>query len=108
LLGLIGFVIYPQLPNGFVDSWSLINPRESWITVIIIAATGFVNYLLPRVYSDRGLLYTAVLGGLVNSTATIAEPASWFRDPSRHGAGRLIFQFLWRWPRCLPETWLCW
>ena len=82
LLGLIGFVIYPLLPNGFLDPWRLINPRESWITVIIIAAIGFVNYVLLRVYSGRGLLYTAILGGLVNSTAAIAELASWLRDPS--------------------------
>jgi uncharacterized membrane protein (DUF4010 family) len=82
LLGLIGFVIYPLLPNRFIDPWKLINPRESWITVIAIAAIGFVNYVLLRLYSHRGLLYTAILGGLVNSTATIAELASWLREPS--------------------------
>jgi uncharacterized membrane protein (DUF4010 family) len=82
LLGLIGFVIYPLLPNRFIDPWKLINPREAWITVIVIAAIGFINYVLLRLYSNRGLLYTAVLGGLVNSTATIAELASWLRDPS--------------------------
>ena len=26
LLGLIGFVVYPILPNRFVDPWELINP----------------------------------------------------------------------------------
>jgi uncharacterized membrane protein (DUF4010 family) len=82
LLGLIGFVIYPLLPDRFIDPWKLINPRESWITVIVIAAIGFINYVLLRVYSNRGLLYTAVLGGLVNSTATIAELASWLREDS--------------------------
>jgi uncharacterized membrane protein (DUF4010 family) len=82
LLGLIGFVIYPLLPDRFIDPWKLINPRESWITVIVIAAIGFINYVLLRLYSDRGLLYTAVLGGLVNSTATIAELATWLREPS--------------------------
>ena len=29
LLGLIGFVIYPVLPNRFVDPWNLLNPREA-------------------------------------------------------------------------------
>src|SRR5580704_5290638 len=82
LLGLIGFVIYPLLPDRFIDPWKLINPRESWITVIVIAAIGFINYVLLRLYSDRGLLYTAVLGGLVNSTAPIAELAGWLRQPS--------------------------
>src|SRR5580692_2875368 len=67
LLGLIGFVIYPLLPDRFIDPWKLINPRESWITIIAIAAIGFANYVLLRLYGGRGLLYTAVLGGLVNS-----------------------------------------
>src|ERR1700679_983371 len=66
LLGLIAFVIYPLLPNRFIDPWNLINPRGAWIPVIFIAAIGFINYVLLRLYSNRGLLYTAVLGGLVN------------------------------------------
>ena len=77
LLGLIGFVIYPALPNHAIDRWSLLNPREAWVTVIAVAAIGFMNYVLLRLYSRRGLFYAAVLGGLVNSTATIAELAPW-------------------------------
>jgi uncharacterized membrane protein (DUF4010 family) len=80
LLGLIGFVIYPVLPNRPVDPWSLVNPREVWLTVILIAGIGFVNYVLLRVYSTRGLYYTALFGGLVNSTATIAELGETTRD----------------------------
>jgi uncharacterized membrane protein (DUF4010 family) len=76
LLGLIGFVIYPLLPNRFIDSWHLLNPRQSWLIVIIVAGLGFANYVLLRIFSNRGLYYTAILGGLVNSTATAAELAS--------------------------------
>jgi uncharacterized membrane protein (DUF4010 family) len=75
LLGLIGFVIYPLLPNRFIDGWQLVNPRQSWLIVIIVAGLGFANYVLLRIYSYRGLYYTAILGGLVNSTATAAELA---------------------------------
>jgi uncharacterized membrane protein (DUF4010 family) len=73
LLGLIGFVIYPILPNRFVDRWGLINPREAWLSVIVVAGIGFFNYALMKLYSTRGLGWSALLGGLVNSTATIAE-----------------------------------
>lgn len=73
LLGLIGFVIYPLLPNRFIDSWHLLNPRQSWAIVIIVAGLGFMNYVLLRLFAKRGLYYTAALGGLVNSTATVAE-----------------------------------
>jgi uncharacterized membrane protein (DUF4010 family) len=73
LLALLGFVIYPILPNEYVDPWHLVNPREAWITIVIVALIGFVNYVLLRIYSSKGLYYGAVLGGLVNSTATVAE-----------------------------------
>lgn len=43
------------------------------MTVILIAAIGFLNYVLLRLYSARGLYYSAVFGGLVNNTAAIAE-----------------------------------
>lgn len=73
LLGLIGLVIYPTLPNHFVDRWELVNPRQAWITVIVIAGIGFVNYVLLRLYSTRGLYWSAALGGLVNSSAAALE-----------------------------------
>ena len=73
LLGLIGFVIYPALPNRYVDPWQLFNPSDAWISVIAIAGIGFVNYVLLRIYSTRGLYLGALFGGLVNSSATVAE-----------------------------------
>jgi uncharacterized membrane protein (DUF4010 family) len=76
LLGLIGFVIYPVLPDRYVDPWQLFNPSDAWITVIAIAGIGFVNYVLLRIYSTRGLYLGAIFGGLVNSTATVAELAA--------------------------------
>jgi uncharacterized membrane protein (DUF4010 family) len=73
LLGLIGFVIYPVLPNRYVDPWQLFNPRDAWISVIAIAGIGFINYVFLRIYSTRGLYLGAIFGGLVNSSATVAE-----------------------------------
>jgi uncharacterized membrane protein (DUF4010 family) len=73
LFGLIAFVIYPVLPNGFIDPWQLFNPREVWLTIILISAIGFTNYVLLRLFSASGIYYTAILGGLINSTAAIAE-----------------------------------
>lgn len=73
LLGLIGFVIYPILPDRFIDRWQLVNLREAWVTVVVIAGIAFVNYVLLRLYGNRGLLWTAFLGGLVNNRAAIAE-----------------------------------
>jgi uncharacterized membrane protein (DUF4010 family) len=75
-LGLIGFVIYPVLPNRYVDPWQLFNPSDAWISVIAIAGIGFVNYVFLRIYSTGGLYLGALFGGLVNSSATVAELAA--------------------------------
>jgi uncharacterized membrane protein (DUF4010 family) len=76
LLALLGFVVWPLLPDRFVDPWQLFQPREDWITVVVIACLGFLNYILLRVYGSKGIYLTAILGGLVNSTATAAELVS--------------------------------
>lgn len=75
LLGLLGLVIYPLLPNRFVDRWQLINPQQAWITVIVIAGIGFVNYVLLKIYGTRGTYLSGFLGGFVNSSAAAVELA---------------------------------
>lgn len=90
LLALIGFVIYPTLPNRFVDPWQLFNPRTVWLTIILISAIGFVNYILLRLFSVRGLYYTAIFGGLVNSTAAIAELTSLLRDSGENSEAQAV------------------
>ncbi|HTU47651.1 MAG TPA: DUF4010 domain-containing protein [Bryobacteraceae bacterium] len=82
LLGLLAFVIYPVLPDRTIDPWQLINPREAWLTVVAIAVLGFLNYVLLKLYGSRGLYYSAVLGGMVNSTATIAELSGFLTGPA--------------------------
>jgi uncharacterized membrane protein (DUF4010 family) len=73
MLGLFGFVIWPLLPNRYIDPWGLLDPREVWVTVVVVACIGFINYVLLRIYGRQGVALTAILGGLVNSTATAAE-----------------------------------
>src|ERR1700677_1343350 len=75
LLGLLGLVVYPILPDRFIDPWDLINPRQAWITVIVIAGIGFVNYVLLKIYGTRGVYISGFLGGFVNSSAAAVELA---------------------------------
>ncbi len=75
-LGILTFIVYPALPEGYVDPWRLVNLREAWVTVILIAAIGFANYILLQRYGAHGVALTGLLGGLVNSTATVAELAA--------------------------------
>lgn len=74
-LGILSFVILPLLPEGALDPWGLFAPRRIWLMVVLISAISFANYILLKLYGTRGITYTGILGGLVNSTATAAELA---------------------------------
>jgi uncharacterized membrane protein (DUF4010 family) len=75
LLGLLAFAIFPVLPTEPVDPWKLVYPRAAFTTVLLIAALGFVNYVLLKAAGPRGIAVTGFLGGLVNSTVTVTEMA---------------------------------
>ena len=74
LLGLFGFVIWPLLPNRDVDPWSLLQPREAWLTVLIVASIGFANYILLRVYGRRGVSLRRYSGA---SSTQRQQPRNW-------------------------------
>ena len=80
LLAIVAFVVYPVLPAGSVDPWHLVDARAAWVTVILIAALGFLNYVLLKLYGARGVAFTGFLGGLVNSTVTVTELANRTRE----------------------------
>jgi uncharacterized membrane protein (DUF4010 family) len=91
LLGMITLVVYPLLPRGPIDPWGLIDVRSAWTVVLVISAIAFANYVLLRIYGTRGVRWTGLLGGLVNSTATVAELASRARtDPARLSVFALV------------------
>ncbi|HRW09406.1 MAG TPA: DUF4010 domain-containing protein [Caldilineaceae bacterium] len=75
LLVILAFVIYPALPEGSIDPWEALEPRAAWITVILIAGIGFINYILWKIYGERGIALTGFLGGLVNSSVVTRELA---------------------------------
>lgn len=76
LLAILAIVIYPALPEGAVGPWKLVEPRAAWVTVILIAGIGFVNYILWKLYGTRGTELSGFLGGLVNSNFTVIEMSS--------------------------------
>ena len=76
LLAVLTFVIFPVLPAHPIDPWGLIEPQSNWASVIIIAAIGFINYILMKLLGPRGMEITAFFGGLVNSRKVVVELAS--------------------------------
>jgi uncharacterized membrane protein (DUF4010 family) len=80
LLAILAIVIYPALPAGAIGPLGLVEPRAAWVTVILIAGIGFVNYILWKMYGTRGAELSGFLGGLVNSNFTVIEMASRVRQ----------------------------
>jgi uncharacterized membrane protein (DUF4010 family) len=91
LLAILAFVVYPTIPEGTVDPWHLVDLRTAWVTVILIAALGFVNYVLLKLYGARGILWGSFFGGVVNSTVTVAYLGKRV-DQSGHGNAELAFR----------------
>jgi uncharacterized membrane protein (DUF4010 family) len=75
MLGMIGLVIYPLLPIAAVDPWGLVDLREACVAVIGISGIGFLNYVFLRLWGARGIGWTGLLGGFVNSRAVAVELA---------------------------------
>jgi len=66
----ISVVLLPALPNEGYGPWQAINPYTTWLMVVLIAGIGFAAYAAIRLLGTRhGLLVTALLGGMVSSTA---------------------------------------
>lgn len=64
------FIVLPLLPDRTVDPWHAINPYKLWLLVLLISGLSLVGYVASRWLGPRrGLVLTAVTGGLVSSTA---------------------------------------
>ena len=64
------FVIYPLLPAGGFGPFHFIEPRKTWFFVILVAGVSYVGYFLTKFLDPtKGLLVTAVVGGLASTTA---------------------------------------
>ncbi|MES2263728.1 MAG: DUF4010 domain-containing protein [Pseudomonadota bacterium] len=92
LLAILGIVIYPALPAGSIGPLGLIEPRAAWATVILIAAIGFVNYVLWKAYGTRGVAIAGFLGGLVNSSVTVNELAARVDGDRHHSVVTAAYQ----------------
>ncbi len=67
---IVAAVALPLLPNNNIGPWEALNPRTIGWLVLLIAGISYIGYFTMRIFGSRiGLLATAVVGGLVSSTA---------------------------------------
>lgn len=65
-------VILPLLPDRAVGPFAAVNPRTTWIVVILVMAIGAAGYIATRILGARfGLPLAGLAGGFISSTATI-------------------------------------
>lgn len=65
----IALLILPFLPNQYYGPYDVINPREVGWIIVLVSGIGFLGYILIKFLgTDRGILLTSILGGLVSST----------------------------------------
>jgi uncharacterized membrane protein (DUF4010 family) len=62
-------LILPMLPNKPFGPENLLNPRDMGFIVVMVLSISFIGYLLLKFGSpQKGILLTAILGGLFSST----------------------------------------
>lgn len=74
-------VILPILVNQPPLPFTSITPFQVWLAVVAVSTLSYVSYLAQRyLFPQRGVLLTAVLGGLYSSTATTVVLAQRARE----------------------------
>lgn len=74
---IIALLILPFLPNKTYGPNDLLNPFEIGSIIVIVSFLNFIGYFLVKyVGSKKGILLTAILGGLISSTAVTWSYAS--------------------------------
>ena len=103
----ISVVILPLLPNEAMGPLDFFNPSVVWWMVVLITGLGFMAYVAMRVMdASKGLLWTALFGGMVSSTGmtlTLSRLAKRMQRPNVLSAGLLLTSAL-MFPRVLVET----
>lgn len=66
----LSVVVLPYLPNVGLGPFAALNPYQLWWAVILISGLSLAGHFAMRFSgSQRGILWTGLLGGLASSTA---------------------------------------
>lgn len=74
-------VVLPILPDKGYGPWAALNPYEIWWMVVLISAISFTGYFAIKWSAPaKGIMVTALLGGLASSTAIAVSFSRLGRD----------------------------
>ena len=77
-------MVHIDLACSFQYACSNWYGKPVWLTVILVAGIGFVNYVLWKIYGTRGVEVAGFLGGLVNSSVVVTELAKRVHETQGH------------------------
>jgi uncharacterized membrane protein (DUF4010 family) len=65
----LALLILPFLPNQTYGPFEVFNPKELGWVIVLTSGLTFVGHLLMKFLgTDRGILFTGIVGGLISST----------------------------------------
>ena len=104
------FVVLPLLPDHDMGPHGFFNPHKAWILVIIVSSLSYAGYILIRLFgSRRGVGVSALVGGLVSTTAVTVTLAQQSRQNPSHsrlyGVTAVLANSI-QFPRLLVLIWI--
>ncbi|MBN9429228.1 MAG: MgtC/SapB family protein [Burkholderiales bacterium] len=83
----LSVVVLPLLPDAGYGPYQALNPYRLWWAVVLIAGLSMMGHVAMRITGQqRGLMLSAMLGGLVSSTAVTVDLARRTRNtPALNG-----------------------
>ncbi len=104
---IITAIVLPVLPDQTLGPLDVLNPRQVWYMVVLIAGISFSGYVLVKVFGSRkGLSLTGMMGGLVSSTAVTLSFSQKSREAPELGktfASAIVLACTIMYPRILIE-----
>jgi len=77
----VALVVLPVLPNQTYGYFSVLNPYQIWLMVVLVVAINLAGYIVLRIVGTRsGATMAGALGGLISSTATTVSYAGKTKD----------------------------
>lgn len=105
-LSIISIIILPLLPGISFGPQNAVNLRSIWLFIIFIGAISFIGYLLLKFIGlNKGILLTALFGGVVSSTALTYSFSKKSKEnevlSARFGSGMVLASSM-----VFPKVWI--
>lgn len=89
---LLSLVILPVLPDKTYGPYSVLNPRQIWLMVVLIVGINLVGYIVYKFFGVKaGVVLGGILGGVISSTATTVSYSRRTKSlPTQSGLAALV------------------